>query len=71
MEKDKLCLSAAEVSERTGISISLVRKLTRNGKIPHFRIGRRILYPTEALTSWLNQNTVCNIAPVKDGATND
>ena len=70
MDTNKLCLNAAEVSEWTGLSLSTVRKLTRSNEIPHVKVGRRILYPTEALTSWLNQNTVCNIVPVKDGATN-
>ena len=55
MDKKRLCLSAAEVSEQTGISISLVRKLTRSGKIPHIRVGRRILYPAVALAEWLTQ----------------
>ena len=70
MAKTRLCLSAAEVSEQTGISISLVRKLTRSGEIPHIRVGRRILYPAEALAEWLTQQTVGGNAPEKDGAAN-
>lgn len=71
MAKTRLCLSAAEVSEQTGISISLVRKLTRSGEIPHIRVGRRILYPAEALAEWLTQKTVGGLDPEKDGALSE
>lgn len=67
MDNKKLCLSAAEVSERTGISISLVRKLTRNGKIPHIKVGRRILYPVAALEDWLSLNTTSHHSSKKEG----
>ena len=70
MNDSKLCLSAVEVSERTGLSLSSVRKLTRSGEIPHLRIGRRIIYPAEALAEWLAQNTVGGKAPDKDGEAN-
>lgn len=58
MNKAKLCLSAAEVSEKTGISLSLIRKLTRCSKLPHIRVGRRILYPLAGIEDWLKQNTI-------------
>lgn len=69
MDKTTLCFNAAEVSEQTGISISLVRKLTRSGEIPHIRVGRRILYPAEALAEWLTQQTVGGLASEKEVAT--
>lgn len=58
MEKKKLCLTAVELSEMTGLSLSMVRKLTRCGEIPHIKIGRRILYPVEVINNWLTENTV-------------
>lgn len=70
MANVKLCLSAVEVSKQTGISLSLIRKLTRNNEIPHIKIGRRILYPADALAGWLNKNTVGGTTPDKDGAAN-
>lgn len=57
MINSKLCLNAAEVSNLSGVSLSLIRKLTRSGEIPHIRVGRRILYPVTALENWLSQNT--------------
>lgn len=70
MNKAKLCLSAAEVSEKTGISLSSVRKLTRYGKLPHIRIGRRILYPITGIEEWLTQNTIGITTPNKGGDNN-
>lgn len=31
-----------------GVSPSLIRKLIKDGKIPHIRVGERILIPIEA-----------------------
>lgn len=58
MKVDKLCLNAAEVSEMTGISLSLIRKLTRGGEIPHIKVGRRILYPLTGIEDWLKIHTI-------------
>lgn len=69
MNDAKLCLSAAEVSDRTGLSVSTVRKLTRCGEIPHIKVGRRILYSLTGINDWLAQNTISIIAPTKDGDT--
>lgn len=55
---EKMCISAADVSEQTGLSISLVRKLTRSGEIPHIKVGRRLLYPVAALEDWLDNHTI-------------
>jgi len=71
MTKVRLCLNAADVSERTGLSLSSVRKLTRSGEIPHIKVGRRILYPTDALAEWLTQKTVGGLDPEKDGALSE
>ncbi|SHM40442.1 helix-turn-helix domain-containing protein [Ruminococcus flavefaciens] len=70
MDKTTHCFNVAEVSEQTGLSISLVRKLTRKDEIPHIKIGRRILYPADALVGWLNKNTVGGTTPDKGGAAN-
>ncbi len=53
MNNSLSCYSAAEVARVTGLSLSMVRKLTRTGEIPHIRVGRRILYPITALNEWM------------------
>ena len=69
MNKNKLCLSASEVSEQTGVSLSLVRKLTRSGEIPHIKVGRRILYPVSGVEDWLKSKTIGIKPPSKEGDT--
>lgn len=68
MINEKLCLTADEIAEELGVSVSLVRRMTRFGGIPHIRIGRRIIYPAAAINSWLASNTLGSAAPEKDGA---
>ena len=62
-----VCLSAAEVAAETGLSISMVRKLTRHGIIPHVKVGRRVLYPVTALHEWMLKKTFGSTAPNKGG----
>ena len=58
MATPAICYSASEVAAVTGLSLSMVRKLTKNGVIPHVKVGRRILYPLTGIEGWLNENTV-------------
>lgn len=67
MAKNKLCLSAIEVAEEIGLSVSMIRKLTNNGEIPHLKIGRRVLYPVSELKNWY---TKCIVNPNKGGDNN-
>ena len=66
MTKPVVCYSASEVATVTGLSLSMVRKLTKNRVIPHLKVGRRILYPVAALETWMALNTI----PAKDGDAN-
>lgn len=57
MDQAKMCLNAHELSMQTGLSLSTIRKLTREDKIPHLRVGRRVLYPIIRVEQWLESNT--------------
>ena len=65
-----ICYTAKEIAQITGLSISTVRKLTRNGVFPHVKVGRRIIYPVTAIHEWLFANTTGSTAPEKDGNAN-
>ncbi|PWJ12264.1 helix-turn-helix domain-containing protein [Ruminococcus flavefaciens] len=56
MKQEKLCMSAHELSLQTGLSLSFIRKLTREEKIPYLRVGRRVLYPVSSVEEWLSKN---------------
>lgn len=67
MNKEKLCLNASDVSDFTCLSLSMIRKLTRNGEIPHIKVGRRILYPVYAINDWLRTHTIQTTAQQNGG----
>lgn len=46
-------LSAAEVVELTGISLSIVRRAIRTGDLRSHKIGTRVLIPTAAAMEWM------------------
>lgn len=66
MKIERLCINAFQVSEVTGLSLSTIRKLTRSDKIPHIKVGRRILYSFAGIEQFLAQNTIVS---TKDGDT--
>lgn len=50
----RLAYSVRDVAEVLGVSTDTVYELIRGNKIPHRRLGRRILIPVQAFTDWLN-----------------
>ncbi|MEO6655599.1 MAG: excisionase family DNA-binding protein [Pyrinomonadaceae bacterium] len=53
----KLTFDRREAAERLGISVvTLDRQLARR-RIPHFRVGRRVLFTDELLQQFITQNT--------------
>jgi len=54
MTTEKMALSPSEVSAQLGLSINNVYTCIHAGKIPHIRLGKRILIPRQALERLLN-----------------
>jgi len=52
---DALALRAGEAARLLRISTRFLAQLTREGKIPHKRVGRAVLYPVEELREWLRR----------------
>lgn len=54
--KEKVVYNTEEISELLGMSIYQVYRLTREGYIPHKRVGkRRIVYPKALIEQWLKE----------------
>jgi len=52
----KLTLNAAEAARILGIGERLLQKLTTQKRIPHIRLGRRVLYPpADDLEKWAKE----------------
>lgn len=67
MSENKICITAVDLSEKMGLSLSTIRKITKKGKIPYIRVGRRILYPVTEIENWLRQKTVSTTSTSKGG----
>ncbi|NUQ44737.1 MAG: helix-turn-helix domain-containing protein [Phycisphaerae bacterium] len=50
-----LALNAPDAAAALGISTRLLWSMTNQNRIPHVRIGRRVIYPTAELQKWLNE----------------
>ena len=53
---ERIALSVEEAAQSLGISEKLLRTLTKEGKIPVFHAGCRVLYPVETLKNLVNNN---------------
>ena len=60
MAESKLCLTAKEAALQLNISISKLYQLLRDGDIPSFHVGRKILIPTHELEQWLHTQATCD-----------
>jgi excisionase family DNA binding protein len=53
LDKDRLALRPREAAKALSISERTLWSLTKEGRIPHIRIGRAIVYPVDSLRAWL------------------
>ena len=54
----KQLLPATEAARRLGLSVHTVRRMTREMRIPHIRLGRRRLYDPDALDTFVQDRAV-------------
>ena len=57
MTTPKLALRPKETARTLGISERLLWSKTNSGEIPHFRIGRCVLYSVVEIQRWINEQT--------------
>lgn len=50
----RLTLRKREAAKALGICERTLHEITKNGDIPHFRIGRAVIYPISGLNDWIN-----------------
>jgi len=66
IQNDNIVFNRKEAAKYLGISLWTLDQETREGKIPHIRIARRVLYRKATLDSWMDQKekeslNVCTI----------
>ena len=52
---ERLTASVTEAAQMIGVSERTIHKLTKSGRLPHKRIGTRIVYPIERLRQFVNE----------------
>jgi excisionase family DNA binding protein len=62
LRNDSGLLNADETAAYTRLSVSSIRKLTARNRIPHIRIGRRVLYRRAELDEWLDAKRTADAA---------
>jgi excisionase family DNA binding protein len=55
---NKLLYSIQEASGALGLSVSSIYRLTSKRKIPHIKIGSRVMFVPEQLESWIREQCV-------------
>ena len=50
---EPIAVNIRGVLELTSLKATFIRRLTREDRIPHKRIGDRIVYPVQALREWI------------------
>ncbi|MBN1489762.1 MAG: helix-turn-helix domain-containing protein [Phycisphaerae bacterium] len=51
----RLALSPREAAKALSISERTLWTMTKSGRVPHTRIGARVVYPVDALRRWLDE----------------
>ena len=52
---ERSTLTVEETATYIGVSVDMVYKLVRERALPHFRIGRRILFKRKAIDRYIEQ----------------
>ena len=47
-----------EAAKRLGVSLVTIDRELARKRLPHFRVGRRVLFTDELLKTYINQNTM-------------
>ena len=53
-----LAIDITELAKRTTLSRWTIYNLVNQRRIPHIRIGRRLLFPVREIEKWLREQTV-------------
>lgn len=61
-DSNALALRPKDAAQALGIGQRLLWQLTKQGRIPHLRLGRCVVYPVDALIAWLERQTISGSA---------
>jgi excisionase family DNA binding protein len=51
-------MKIGDASAQTTLAVPTLRKLVREGKIPHIKLGARVVFDADALAAWMKAKAV-------------
>lgn len=58
-----------QVAERLGVELQKIDELVREGRIPHVRLGPRVIrFPWQAIEQWLAQGAAASLTQTEEQA---
>ena len=54
---ERLTATVTEAAKMIGVSERTIHQLTKEGKLPHKRVGRRLLFPIESVRRFVSETT--------------
>jgi excisionase family DNA binding protein len=64
-ENEKITLSAQEASNLLGVSAGTVYRQAKQNKLPHLRVGDRLLIPRRELEEWIAKQAASSMDQIK------
>ncbi len=52
-----------QMADRHGVSVRTIDEETRAGKIPHLRLGARVVYPVDVVIEWERTQALSRLKP--------
>jgi excisionase family DNA binding protein len=62
-------LTAQEAADVLRMTAATVRGMALGGGLPHLRLGRRVLFPLDALNDWIIKNTEVSVGATTANAS--
>jgi excisionase family DNA binding protein len=54
-------LNVEEVAELLGVSTDVIYSMVKQGKIPYFKVGNRLIrFQASSIQEWMNEQEQCN-----------
>jgi excisionase family DNA binding protein len=53
----------AELADELGVSIRLIKQLTKDGQLPHYRLGNRVFYLDDVVHDHLRKQALASLRP--------
>lgn len=63
---ERVTLEAKEAAAYIGVSYWTILDMAKQKRIPHVRVGRRVLFRTVALDSWMDEQEKQSVAQINE-----